>query len=323
MRNWIGAIAGLALAAQAGGVSAQSLTTLAATPDRPFLIESVARDASGALIISSVHKGALFKVAADGTLSPYGPAGEQAMFVLVADPARQSLWVASSPSPNDDQTDRPGELLQLDLMTGAVKARYSAAGPDHAFGDVALGPDGAVFVGDSKTQQIMVLKPGSTVLEPLVKLTDRGSPQGMVVSPDGRWLVFADYRSGLHRIDISDGRYTLVTLTPETLAPLAGPEGIELRGIDGLVRDGDRIIAIQNGTATPRVLQLTLAPDWSAVTHGRALVEGAPLNDPTTGFLDGRDLIFVSRSQWPEFTREGRPSSETPPGAVVSRLTLP
>ena len=169
---------------------------------------------------------------------------------------------------------------------------------------------------------MLVLRPGASQLEPLVLLPERGSPQGMVVSPDGRWLVFADYRSGLHRIDISNGRYTPVTLTPES-APLAGPEGVELRGNDGLVRDGDRIIAIQNGTATPRVWRLTFAPDWSAVTAGEKLAEGAPLNDPTTGFLDGRDLVFVSRSQWPEFDREGRPSSTTPPGAVVSRLTLP
>lgn len=323
MPRWIGAIAGLALAMPASAVGAQTLTILAKTPDEPFLIESVAPDATGALIVSSVHKGALFRVGADGTLSSFGPEGEQAMFVLVADPARGSLWVASSPSPNDDQADRPAELLQLDLATGSVKARHRADGPEHAFGDVALGPDGAVFLGDTKSQQVMVLRPGATTIEPLVTLPATGSPQGMAVSPDGRWLIFADYRSGLHRIDISGGRYAPVTLTPETLRPIATPEGVELRGIDGLARIGDRIVAIQNGTQTPRVLYLTLDADWGAVTASTPLIEGEPLNDPTTGFIDKNTLVFVSRSQWPDFGRDGRPTSATPPGAVVSRLLLP
>lgn len=322
MRTSIGPVLALALVAGAGqAFAAQATETLATTPDRPMLIEGVARDADGALVLSSVRWGVLRRVSSDGTLTPFGPEGRQAMFGLVADPARNALWVASSPSNIDDQEDRAGELIRLDARTGKATGTYVAEGPDHAFGDVAVGPDGAVFVGDTRSQQILVLAPGATRLEVLADLPDNGSPQGMAVSADGRWLVFSDYRTGLHRLDLSEG-YGRRDFTPETFAPLPAPEGAELRGIDGLARQGDRIVAIQNGTRTPRVLRLTLADDWSAVTAREALIEGDPLSEPTTGFVENDALVFVSRSQWTDFGPDGRPTTAQPAPAVVSRLPL-
>lgn len=315
------ATAATALALAFSAVAVQTPEPLVTTPSEPLLIESVARGPDRALIVSSIHKGRLMRVDADGTLTPFGPEGRQAMFGLGADPARGVLWVASSPSPVDEQTDRPAELIQIDAASGAVRATFAADGLEHAYGDVAVGPDGTVFVADSKGQRILALRPGAANPEPLVILSGRASPQGMAVSADGRWLVFADYSSGLHRIDLSEG-YAARDFTTAPSTPLPGPEGAELRGIDGLARHGDRIIAIQNGTRTHRVLRLTLNADWSAVTARDAVVEGPPLEEPTTGFVEGDALIFVSRSQWTDFGPDGQPTSQTPAPAVVSRLSL-
>lgn len=319
MRVFATAAATLGLVFSAGAVAAQSLEALVTTPPEPLLIESVARGAAGDLILSSIHKGRLMRASADGALSSFGPEGHQAMFGLAADPARGVLWVASSPSPFDEQTDRPAELIQIDAVTGAVRASHAAEGLEHAYGDVAVGPDGTVFAADSKGQRILALRPGAANPEPLVILSGRASPQGMAVSADGRWLVFADYRSGLHRIDLSTG-YAVRDFTATPSSPLPGPEGAELRGIDGLARHGNQIIAIQNGTRTHRVLRLTLTADWSAITAQEPMIEG--LEEPTTGFVDGDSLIFVSRSQWTDFSPDGRPTSATPSPAVVSRLPL-
>lgn len=321
MRAFATAAATLVLAFGAGATAAQTPDPLVTTPSEPLLIESVARGPDGALIVSSIHKGRLMRVGADGTLAPFGPEGRQAMFGLAADPAHGVLWVASSPSPADEQTDRPAELIQLDAATGAVRASYAAQGLEHAWGDLAVGPDGTVFVADSKGQRILALRPGAANPEPLAILSGRASPQGMAVSADGRWLVFADYSSGLHRIDLSEG-YAARDFSAAPSSPLPGPEGVELRGIDGLARYGDQIIAIQNGTRTHRVLRLTLNADWSAVMDRDAVVEGPPLEEPTTGFVEGDALIFVSRSQWTDFGPDGQPTSATPAPAVVSRLPL-
>lgn len=319
MRWRKGLVVGAVWALAAAAMAQTPLETLASTPEGPFLIESVARDPAGGLVVSSIHRAALFRVGPDDRMIPFGPEGRQAMFGLAADSARNRLWVASSPSVADEQDDRPAELIELDAATGAVVAVHAAEGLEHAYGDVALGPDGTVFVADSKGQRILALRPGAAQPEPLVVLPAQGSPQGMTVSADGRWLVFADYRTGLHRIDLSQG---VRDFTAEPSTPLPAPEGVELRGIDGLARYGNDILAIQNGTRTHRVLRLTLNGDWSAVTAREALVEGGPLIEPTTGFVEGDSLVFVSRSQWTDFGPDGKPTSDSPAPAIISRLPL-
>lgn len=320
MRGLAGAMTGLALTLMAGTASAQTLETLVATPAEPFTIESVARGADGALILSSVWLGRLYRAEADGRLTSILEADPgMGFYGLAADPERGVLYAVSAERPS--RTGPKGtSLLKIDLATGAVIDRATPEVPLHRFGDVTVGPDGSAYVADSRTVRIFVWRPGKA-LETLAILPEGASPQGMAVSPDGRWLVLADYRTGLHRIDLAAAAQGPLTLTAETYPPLTPPDAGELRGIDGLARRGDTILAMQNGTQTHRVLRVTMNPDWSAITAREALHEGAPLDDPTTGFIEGDSLIFVSRSQWSDFTLDG-PKTPTPAPAVVSRLSL-
>jgi len=320
MRGLAGVMTGLALALAAGTASAQTLETLVATAAEPVTIESVARGGDGALILSSVWLGRLYRAEADGRLTTLLEADpEMGFYGLAADPERGVLYAVIAERPGRAE---PGgtSLLRIDRTSGAVIDRAMSPDPMSRFGDVAVGPDGSAYVADIRALKIFVWRPGRA-LETLAVLPERASPQGMAVSADGRWLVFADYRNGLHRIDLAAVAQGPATLTAETYEPMTPPDAGELRGIDGLARHGDSILAMQNGTRTHRVLRLTMNADWSAVTARQALVEGAPLSDPTTGFVEGDDLIFVSRSQWTDFGRDG-PTTPTPAPAVVSRLSL-
>ena len=304
-----------ALAAPGLGARAQTaLETVAHGPAEPVLIEAAAYDGEGRLLVSSVHLGGVHRLGADGRMDRLTPddAG-RGVFGLVADPERGWLWAASTDSVFDSTEGGGAALLKLDLATGRLLGRYEPGDGDHAFGDLALGPDGSVYVSDSVGLAVFRLRPGGTALETVATFTGRASPQGLAVWPEGGWLIVADYPSGLHRITLATGERT----------PVAGPEGVELRGLDGLALAPDgRVIAIQNGTATPRVLALTMAPDWTSVLAVERLVEGAPLSEPTTGFVHDGALIFVSRSQWTDFGPEGQPRTPTPEPAVISRLRL-
>lgn len=315
-----------AAAVLAGPVLAQTapapvaLETLATLPAEPLLIEGVARDASGALILSSVNRGRLYRVQAGGVPTLFGDLENDGLYGLAADPERGLIYVASSARPGGAATT-DAVLFALTSDAGAVEGAWRLTGGPHAFGDVAVASDGRVFVSDSKAGLILMLRPWQA-LQTIARLPEGGSPQGLAISADGHWLVFSDYRTGLHRIDLTAPALTRDQVGDLPIEPLTAPEGAELRGIDGLARHGDAIIAVQNGTPTPRILRLTLNADWSAVTAREALIEGPPLSEPTTGFVEGDSFVFVSRSQWTDFDPSGHPSSESPAPAVISRLPL-
>lgn len=299
----------------AGPAIAQApLEPLARTAAEPILVESVAFDARGRLLVASIHRAGVFRLDQDGRLRRFSPEGStQGVFGLVADAERGWLWAASSDSPYDTAEGGGAALLKLDLRTGRLLGRYEAGDGDHAFGDLALGPDGAVYVSDSAARQVLRLPPTGGGFEVVAEFPERGSPQGLAVWPEGGWLVVADYGTGLHRVLLATGERRQLT----------GPEGVELRGLDGLVLAPDgRLIAIQNGTRTPRVLALTLSADWTSATASEILAEGGELSEPTTGLIGGGGLVFVARSQWTDFGPDGQPRTPDPAPAVIARLPL-
>lgn len=290
------------------------LTILARSPEQALLLESVAFDSRGRLLVSSIHQAGVFRLDLDGTLTRFTREGAtQGVFGMVADRGRGHLWITSANTLYDQIEGEGGSaLMRLDLGSGEVQAIYALPEPGHQLSDLALGPDGTVFVSDSTGGGVYMLSPGSGRLEHLVDAPERASPQGLVVSEDGRWLIFSNYGTGLHRVVISTG----------AIQPVAMPEGRTIRGLDGLALDGNRIIAIHNGSPPGRVLALTLSPDWTQVREMQMLFDGAPLSEPTTGFVTGDSFVFMARSQWSDFGQDGVPTSTTLAPATVGRINL-
>ena len=292
--------------------------------DGSVIVESLIRDeARGRWLVSQVRGRTIVALADDGTVSPFLGADPQTggMLGMALDAGSGVLWAATSPlAPSvhglaaDAARPAPG-LLKIDLATGAVLARIAApAGPpERGLGDIVRAPDGTIHVADSVTGELLVLRPGGSVLEVLLPAGTLGSPQGMAVTPDGAALIVADYSSGLWRVDRATGAATR----------LRQPAIDSLIGVDGLTTDGRFLYGFQNGVAPQRVLKLTPDAGWTSILTVEVLAANLPMIDePTTGLVRNRELVFVSRSQWSDFGGDGAQTTAAPAPAVIARLPL-
>lgn len=298
-------------------VGADRLTPLAAVAGGG-LVESVARDeARGRWLVAMVRGRTIVALEDAGTVSPYlgDDPSVGGVLGLALDARAGVLWAAASPVPpavNGLTPDAPkpvAALLKIDLASGRVLARYPAPA-GQMLGDVAVGPDGIVYVAGGDLFQ---LKPGGEALEVLLPAGLMRSPQGMAVTPDGAALIVADYSSGLWRVDRASG----------AAVRLDTPANASLIGVDGVISDGRFLYALQNGTAPQRVLKLTPDAGWTRIETVQTLAANLPeIDEPTTGLVHGGELVFVSRSQWSDFDGEGALKTSEPAPALISRLRL-
>lgn len=298
------------------------LAPIAALPGAP-LAEGVAYDPKRErLLVSQVHGRKIVAVATDGTVSDFTPAADDlwSLFGIVADPQARALWALTSAT---DQTRDlapeargPTALLRIDLDTGKVLARHAPPddGTKRQLGDLTLAPDGTIYAANSLGGEIWRLKPHAKDLDLLVRSEEIGSAQGLAISPDGKALLVADYPSGLHRIDLATAEVTSVAL----------PADLSLIGADGVLRDGEALIVVQNGVTPQRVLRLSISPDGREVGRAEVLAANLPdLDEPTGGVLRGRDFVFVARSQWSDFGPNGQPRDRLAPAKVMSLRIAP
>ena len=287
----------------------------------PFLAEAVAYDAArDRYLVSGIHGRTIVALKPGGAPAPYLAADPDidSVQALAVDRPRGVLWASTSarPQAKDMPADHKGRagLLKIDLASGRVLARYDAPrAEDRALGDMTVAADGTVYAADSITGEIWRLKPGAAALDRVLAGGVLLSPQSMVATPDGRRLIVADYVSGLNVLDLATGRVTRLPV----------PDDLSLSGTDGLVRDGDSLIAFQNGTRPQRLVRVVMDRGLTRATGWSVLAANLPdLAEPTTGAVVGDDLVFVARSQWTDFKDDGSLRASPPGPAVIARLKL-
>ncbi len=89
-----------------------------------------------------------------------------AVLGVKVDAARRRLWAvtAADPAMEGARPDDAGrsQLVAFDLATGAVLGRFTpATRPPHQFGGLAVGGDGSVWVTDTVSGEVQVLRRGS------------------------------------------------------------------------------------------------------------------------------------------------------------------
>jgi hypothetical protein len=300
-------------------VHSQTAFTLS---ERDLITEGIAHDPrTGSFFVSSVRRRKIVRVSREGMPSDFvapGADGPLGVFALAADPERRALWattaaVVAMEGYRKEEDEGRTRLVEYDLDSGRPRRAFGPP-PGMAgaqLGDLALSPEGRVFVADPAGGRIYTLAPGARALAVLLPPGRLRSPQGMAISPDGRWLLVADYAQGLARVDARTGAATL----------LEGPADAALTGIDGLVWTSDGLVAIQNGLRPHRILRLRLDPALARITEAAVIERAHPeWAEPTLGVAVGDDVFYVARSQWPLVGPDGALRRDALQPALVLRL---
>jgi hypothetical protein len=232
------------------------------------------------------------------------------VFGTAVDAPRRLLWLASSAA---DPMPRPESafsgLVAIDLETLRESRRIAV--PGARLGDVAVAPDGTVFASDGRSGAIYRCRPGCAEAETLIPPGLLKSPQGMVAWPGGRLLYVADYAMGLFRIDLGSRR----------IRPVFAHLPLMLDGIDGLVRNGRRLLAIQNGTRPVRIVAISLDNGARRVSDLRVLEQGGEgWGEPTLGTMIGDSLAYIADGQWERYGPGGALTDGGAPRPTAIRL---
>jgi sugar lactone lactonase YvrE len=285
-------------------------------PRLDFLAEGVAIAPHGLTLVSGVQGRTILRLRTGQAMPWLRGVASGGLFGMAVDAPRNRLWIAETGGdhvPGGSGAQHTG-VLEVRLSDGNILADHAAPedGKPHWIGDLVLAQDGAVYASDSQNGQVYRLKPGGHGLQLLAQTTLK-SPQGVVVTADGKALILGDYATGLHRVDLATGE------VGPALASTA-----ELRGLDGLKRHGRDLIATQNGSKTQRVLRVRLSPDERSITGVEVLAAGPELlEDVSLGDVAGDRFVFVARSGWAGFDDDGRPNSLKPRPPVIAEVALP
>lgn len=213
------------------------------------------------------------------------PTGDCALFadglgtVLGLKVHGSGLWLLSNSASES-------ALIHCDLASGRVIRKYAVSGPGHTFNDLAIGPRGDVYLTDTRTAAVWILRSGTSEL---TKLPGQfTAANGIALSPNADLLYVSAFPDGI----------TLVDLNTRTATPIARPAGICLAMIDGLYLHDGALIAIQNGFMTPRVVRLKLSANLRSIERLEVLERRNPLFDGiTTGVVAGSDFFYMANIQ--------------------------
>lgn len=276
-------------------------------PKADLLPESLAWDPGRkALLVGSARDGSVSIVQKDGSLKPLVQANAEnglwAVFDVLVDAERKSLWVASTAVPHfkgykpESDLGRAG-VFRFDLATGKLLEKHlSPAVPGQSFfmSSLALGPGGEVYVADGVNNAVYVVLDGK--FRRFFHAPVLTSIRGMAVDAGRGLLYFADYELGILGIDLNAGKAFDVRV-PETLA---------LGGIDGLQLWKGQLVAVQGGMVPARVMRLALSEDGRSITEVQPLVASRPeLTAPTLATVDGDTLYVIANSQKGNYDRFG------------------
>ena len=238
--------------------------------------ESVAYDPVGKMFyFGSLKKGKVVRCSPEGACTDFVTGLGTILGLKVH---RRNLWLLNN-------SDQGSDAMLYELKTGRFTGRHTV-GPGHLLNDLVISPTGEAFITDTRVGTVWRLTPGAQELETLPGRFEFAN--GIAMSSDEKRLYVSTFPDGV----------TVFDLRTHTASALQRPAGLCLANVDGLYFYRGDLIAIQNGTMTPRVIRIVLARDGKAAARLDVLERGNPLFEGvTTGVVVGKNFYYMANTQ--------------------------
>ncbi len=290
--------------------------------EKGLITEGLAYDpATSTFYISSVHRRKIINVNRSGEAKDFSAVSDGLWSVLgmKVDPHQRALWVCTAALPQmsgfrEEDKNQTG-VFKYDLKTGKLLKKYVLAdrSKNHVFGDLVVSTDGDVFVTDSGTPAVYVIRRQKDELEPFLESSEFESLQGLDFSADGKQLFIADYSKGIWKIDLPSKKLSLIP----------GPENVCALGIDGLYFSSGSLVVVQNGISPQRIARVLLNGDQTRIEKLEIIEANNPLFDELTlGVVVKNEFYYIANSQWDAIDGKGNLAVEKLQEPVILKTKL-
>lgn len=261
-------------------------------PEDIAYLKAANAKSAGAFYVSSIQHHTIYRVSLPKSGSrqctmeelPAPPEAKRwPTLAISADPKRKVLWVTASAMPGFSGFPKEDEgkaaLIAIDPKSGKVLRRFDfeIAGPA-VLGDMCVTDQGTVYVTDSIGGGVYRVQ-GNLQTAKLEKIAaGLFSPQTPALARDGKRLFVADYTMGIAVIDLPAAG--AMPNPAAKLNYLPHPENVAAVGLDGMYRNGDSLIGIQNGTEPERIVRFLMNPAETEITRDEVIHQIGHL-DPT------------------------------------------
>src|SRR5688572_11577897 len=199
---------------------------------------------------------------------------------IAIDAKRGDLWVASTAADGGS-----GAIHRLQLISGRALTKLAVpVQGSMRLSDLAVIGDGTLFILDSSAPRVLALRPGASVVEPLMPLTTP-NPTSLAVDEGGQ-RAYVAHGEGIVRLDLQARRSS----------PLTAGNGIALADFDYIRLHRDSLVGSQAQPDGSRgIVRLQLNGERRAVSAA-ALLEtfSADTGAAMEATISGDDLYYFA-----------------------------
>ena len=296
-----------------GQIKPQVAFTIA---EKDIIPEGIAYDASEkAFYLGSIRSQKIIKINEKGKATDFvrsGQDGIQQVLGMKAD-ASGRLWACNN-SAEYDTTRKISNVHVYELKSGKLWKQFNLdENKKHLFNDLHITASGDAYVTDSDGGAIYRIKKENDKIEEFIAPGSFRYPNGITATADDKKL-FVSTSQGIVIIDIET----------RSIKPLRHHKFLVI-GIDGLYRQGNALIGVQNVFFPESVMKLTLSESSDSITGIEFLASDDPKFDlPTTGVIVGNEFYFIANSQLLQIrgTRGEIKNREKLNDTVIMKITL-